>query len=193
MCGLRCCFHFFLVSGRGGVQELVDVRARDGFVVRPPEHQSSRTCACCVTDFGLIVRMVPVAKPEGWARGDDFIRDMVCRHHGVVDRDANSSVLLQLDAECRALTGAPHPYTEDSYEEAIRRRLFGSCLPRTSQEDLAREALAQERTPRVLTPASGEEARARFDAANGFDGVVAPNAEQWARALRLLAQRGDQE
>ncbi len=53
------------------------------------------------------------------------------------------------------------------------------------------ERVAQLRNPRVLTP--GEEARVRLDAANGFDGAVAPNAEQWARALRVLAREDGQE
>ena len=131
--------------------------------------------------------MSPIPKPDGWVHGQPFLRDTVCRFHGVVDRDANSAVLLTLEGECVALTGQSHPFTRDSREEAIRRRLFGSCLPRASARDLLLEVQEHARTPVVLT--AGQLARAQLNAATGCSADVnldQPVEAGWARVLRAL-------
>ena len=112
---------------------------------------------------------------------------MVCRFHGVVDRDANSAVFLTLEGECVALTGQSQPFTRDSHDEAIRRRLFGSCLPRASARDLLLEAQEQRRAPVVHT--AGQLARAQLNTATGCSADVnlgQPDEAGWARVLRAL-------
>ncbi len=74
--------------------------------------------------YGLITRMSPIPKPDGWVRGQPFLRDMVCRFHGVVDRDANSAVFLTLEGECVALTGQSQPFTR----ARTTRPFAGACL-----------------------------------------------------------------